>query len=53
MDRESHIKQVQDTSFKLLERADSEIEAGEQRLRRVGIVLLISGFILQIPQYLF
>jgi len=52
MDRYSRITKHRDQSFRLLEKIDSEIEAGEQRVRLTGIVLLTSGFILQIPQYL-
>jgi hypothetical protein len=52
MGAELQITEHKDTSFRLVDRVDSEIEAGEQRFRQIGLGLLILGFILQMPQYI-
>lgn len=52
IDGESRITTARDTKFRLLDRIDSDIETGEQSLRRKGIGLIVFGFSLQIPQYI-
>lgn len=52
IDGESRITTARDTKFRLLDRIDSDIETGEQSLRRKGIGLIVFGFTLQIPQYI-